>query len=103
MEEKSLLVDTGAWYALADRSDQHHNQAVDIYPELLRSYHHLTTTNLGIAETYILVRRAVGHQEAITFLDNIAASIAFIAFIYFVRVYKLYPRINTVILSLCRY
>ena len=74
MEEKSLFVDTGAWYALADRSDQNHNQAVDIYPELLRSYHHLTTTNLVIAETYILIRRAMGHQEAITFLENIAAS-----------------------------
>ncbi len=74
MEEKSLFVDTGAWYALADRSDQHHNQAVDIYPELLRSYHHLTTTNFVIAETYILIRRAMGHQEAITFLENIAAS-----------------------------
>jgi predicted nucleic acid-binding protein len=74
MEEKSLFVDAGAWFALADRSDQYHNQAVDIYPGLLRSYHHLTTTNLVIAETYILIRRAMGHQEAITFLENIAAS-----------------------------
>ena len=74
MEEKSLFVDTGAWYALADRSDKHHNRAVDIYPGLVRSYHHLTTTNLVIAETYILIRRAMGHREAITFLENIAAS-----------------------------
>lgn len=74
MEEKSLFVDTGAWYALADRSDQHHNQAVDIYPKLLSNHRHLTTTNLVIAETYILIRRAIGHREAITFLENIAAS-----------------------------
>ena len=74
MQEKSLFVDTVAWYALADRSDQHHNQAVDIYPELLRNYRHLTTTNLVISETYILIRRAMGHKEAITFLENIAAS-----------------------------
>jgi len=73
MEEKSLFVDTGAWYALADRSDQHHNQAVDIYPKLLTNHRHLTT-NLVIAETYILIRRAIGHREAITFLENIAAS-----------------------------
>ena len=74
MEEKSLFVDTGAWYALADESDQHHGQAVDIYPELLSSHRHLTTTNLVIGETYILIRRAMGHREAITFLENIGAS-----------------------------
>ena len=74
MDKKTLFVDTGAWFALADRSDQYHNQAVDIYPELLRSYHHLTTTNIVVAETYILIRRAIGHQPAIMFLENIAAS-----------------------------
>ena len=74
MEKDTLFVDTGAWFALADRSDHHHNQAVKVYPKLLSSYHHLTTTNLVIAETYILIRRALGHQPAITFLENIAAS-----------------------------
>jgi predicted nucleic acid-binding protein len=74
MEKETLFVDTAAWYALVDRSDQHHNQAVDIYPKLLSTCHHLTTTNLVIAETYILIRRAIGYQPAITFLENVAAS-----------------------------
>ena len=74
MEKETLFVDTAAWYALVDRSDQHHNQAVAIYPKLLSSCHHLTTTNLVIAETYILIRRAIGYQPAITFLENVAAS-----------------------------
>lgn len=74
MKKDTLFVDTGAWYALADRSDQHHDQAVDIYPKLLRNYNHIRTTNLIVAETYILIRRALGHQPAITFLENIAAS-----------------------------
>ena len=73
MEKNSLFVDTGAWFALADKSDQHHNKAIEIYPDLLRNYR-LLTTNLVIAETYILIRRAIGHQAAITFLKNIATS-----------------------------
>ena len=74
MEKKTLFVDTGAWFALADKSDQHHKQAIDIYPKLLSNYHHLKTTNLVIAETYILIRRSIGHQPAIKFLESIATS-----------------------------
>lgn len=74
MKQNTLFVDTGAWFALADRSDQYHRQAADIYPNLLSRCHHLTTTNLVIAETYILIRHAIGYKAAITFLENIAAS-----------------------------
>lgn len=74
MDKETLLVDTGAWFALADRSDKHHRDAVDIYPRLLNRCNHLTTTNLVIAETYILIRRALGHQAAIAFLGNASAS-----------------------------
>ena len=74
MKHNTIFVDTGAWFALADESDQYHKQAVDVYPGLFRDNHHLTTTNLIIAETYILLRRALGHQPAMRFLHNIAAS-----------------------------
>jgi len=74
MAESTLFVDTGAWFALADRSDKHHDRSVEIYPNLLRRCNHLTTTNLVVAETYILIRRALGHQSGIDFLQNIAAS-----------------------------
>ncbi len=73
-KESTLLVDTGAWFALADTSDQHHEQAVMIYPKLLAGYRSLTTTNLIVSETYILIRRAIGHKPAIAFLENVAAS-----------------------------
>ena len=71
---ETLFVDTGAWYAIADRSDRHHHQAVQFYPEALRDHHHLTTTNLVVAETYTLIRRALGHAPAVTFLEKTAAS-----------------------------
>jgi len=74
VERKTLFVDTGAWFALADQSDQYHRRAVNVYPKLLKGYRHLTTTNLVVAETYVLIRRALGHQPAITFLQKISTS-----------------------------
>ena len=74
MDQNTLFVDTGAWYALADSSDQYHDEAVKIYPKLLGNYHPLKTTNLVVAETHILIRRCIGYQAAIAFLENIASS-----------------------------
>ena len=74
MGKDTIFVDTGAWFALTDKSDQYHNRAVEIYPKLLNSYRHLTTTNLVIAESYILIRRTLGHRPGIVFLENLGAS-----------------------------
>ena len=74
MKNNTIFVDTGAWYALADRTDQHHAQAVKKYPVFLKQYPHLTTINLVVAETYILIRRAMGYQPAISFLQNLSSS-----------------------------
>ena len=73
MREGKLFIDTGAWFALADKSDKYHKRAVQLYPDLLRDYQVLTT-NLVISETYTLLHRTIGHQAAIRFLDNVAAS-----------------------------
>ena len=75
MKNNTIFIDTGAWYALADRSDEHHKRAIKKYPALLKRYPHLTTTNLVIAETYILIRRALGFQPAIAFLNNLSSSL----------------------------
>lgn len=67
-------MDTGAWVALADRDDQHHRAAARIYPRLLRESKRLVTTNLVVAESYTLLRRALGHEPAIAFLERMHSS-----------------------------
>ena len=74
MTSRDLFVDTGAWYALADRSDQYHDRASKLFPSLLSGYRRMVTTNLVIAEAYILMRRMLGHGAALIFLEKIATS-----------------------------
>ena len=71
---KALLVDSGAWYALADRSDRHHRQAIEFYRQIFKDFQQLITTNLIIAETYTLIRKGLGHAPGVSFLNNLSAS-----------------------------
>ena len=68
-----VFVDTGAWFALADRSDQYHSTATKLFSNLLSS-RPLVTSNLVIAETQVLIRRNLGHDAAIRFLVNLNES-----------------------------
>jgi predicted nucleic acid-binding protein len=69
-----LFVDTSAWLAVLDTDDANHPAASSVYPNALKNYRRLVTTNLVIAESYILIRRNLGHREATTFLDRIRIS-----------------------------
>jgi predicted nucleic acid-binding protein len=69
-----IFVDTGAWIALADGSDDLHDRALTIYPTVLQAGNRLVTTNLVIAESYNLIRRRVGHQAAMQFLESMRTS-----------------------------
>jgi predicted nucleic acid-binding protein len=71
---EALFVDTGAWVALADHDDQYHRRAAAAYPELLRAYRPLVTTDLVVAETHIILRLGLGHGPAMAFLSNLRAS-----------------------------
>ena len=71
----NIFIDTSAWVALADSDDINHKKAAAIYPTLLKKHRSLFTTNLIVAETYILILRALGHEAAIKFIENINASI----------------------------
>ena len=61
-----MIVDTGAWYAVRDRSDRHHDAAATFYRERApqRSF---VTTDLIVAETCSLLSAHLGRPAALTF------------------------------------
>lgn len=71
---RRVFVDTGAWLALADSSDDLHTTAVAAYSTILQTGARLVTTNLVVAETYNLIRRRIGHVSAMQFLQSLRAS-----------------------------
>jgi predicted nucleic acid-binding protein len=65
-----MMVDTGAWYAVADRSDRHHPAAKRFYLEhALRGS--LVTTDLIVAETWTLLSAHLGRAAAVTFWSTL--------------------------------
>jgi predicted nucleic acid-binding protein len=69
-----IFVDTSAWLAVSDGRDKYHAAARAGYLHLIREQHLLVTTNLVIAETYILIRRTGGHAPAQRFLSSLHGS-----------------------------
>ena len=69
----SIFVDTGAWYAVADRSDRHHEEASRFYLTHA-SQNGLVTSDLVMAETWALVASHIGRPAAITFWETLRAA-----------------------------
>lgn len=61
-----ILVDTGAWYALADASDRHHADARQFY-EKVAGREELVTTDAILLETWALLASHVGRHAARAF------------------------------------
>lgn len=62
----TILVDTGAWYALADTADRHHDEARRFYAEQV-AQDTLVTTDLIVAETWSLIYAHLGRPAALAF------------------------------------
>jgi hypothetical protein len=67
---REVFVDAGAWIAVVNQRDDCHREATAVYGRLLQERHPLVTTNLVIAEAYVMIRRYSGHQTAMQFLDS---------------------------------
>jgi predicted nucleic acid-binding protein len=68
------FVDTGAFIAVTDKSDQYHSIAIAHFGELLGVREPLLTTNFILDETYTRLKRRLGSHAAITFGDTIRKS-----------------------------
>lgn len=67
---REIFVDASAWVALAETDDNRHAAAAEIYPYVLNEYQRQVTTNLVIAETYVILRNDLGHSAAFQFLEQ---------------------------------
>ena len=66
----SILVDTGAWYAIADTSDRHHKEAKHFYINQAAKTSFLTT-DLILAETWTLINSHIGRSAARIFWETL--------------------------------
>ena len=71
---EDIFVDTSAWVALADKGDSLHRDAATSYPSIFKNHKNLVTSNLIVAETYIIFLKEMRYKVAIEFLERINAS-----------------------------
>ncbi len=105
-----IFVDSGAWIALSNRRDQHHDDAVVIYTTLKQQKVQLLTTDYVIDETVTRLRYDWNHSGAVQFLnfidrtkkateEVIALTVAEIDSVLFQEAEQLFRQYNTARLS----
>ena len=68
---KKIFVDTGAWFAIADKNDQFHRKASDHLKRIVENRNNLITSNLVIHETAMLLFRKLSKESASRFLQTV--------------------------------
>lgn len=69
-----FLIDTSGYYAVANRHDEHHTDALSIQQRVIRERWRALTTNLILGETYTLLLSRLGRRRAYAALAVIRAS-----------------------------
>ena len=69
-----VFVDTSAWLALNDKSDQYHHKALSKSSEIKEQKIGLVTSEYIFDESIILIRYRISHQAAVDFGDSLLAS-----------------------------
>jgi uncharacterized protein len=71
---REVFVDASAWIEISHMRGVHHTAAVDTYRRLPRERYELITTNLVLAESYVMAHRYVGYNAAIKLLSSVRNS-----------------------------
>ena len=72
MNVKRIFIDTWAWYAISNRKDKDHKQAVRINKKLVKEKFQYVTTNFIFGETYTLILiRGKNHKAAVDFGEKL--------------------------------
>ncbi len=66
-----IFVDTSAWLALNDKSDQFHSKAISKSEEIKKQKIELVTSDYVLDETFTVIRFRVSHKAATLFGDSI--------------------------------
>jgi predicted nucleic acid-binding protein len=70
--QRRVFVDSGAYLALFDADDEHHDEAVAILADLERNRFRHFTTNVVLIECHALILSTLGRAWASRFLQSIA-------------------------------
>ena len=66
---KAVLIDTGPLFALSAQYDQYNKRAIEELKEIGNSGYHLTVLYSTVSETYSLIQRKTGLDEAVKWLE----------------------------------
>ena len=71
---REVFIDASAWIAVIDAGDKYHKPASEEHMRLVGERWNFVTTNLVIAEAYIIIRRTGGHAQAMQLLRSLRGS-----------------------------
>lgn len=71
---REVFIDASAWIAISNVRDKYHIAAKEAHLRLVGERQVFVTTNLVIAEAYVIIRRFGGHAQAVHFLRSLRGS-----------------------------